>query len=46
MHFSVQFLKKLPYGVVLRRRFGGRRGGSGSEKIKGGVGGGLDVFFQ
>ena len=33
MHFSVNFLKKLPYGVTWRRRFGGRRGGSGTEKI-------------
>ena len=34
MYFSVYFLKKLPYGVISRRRFGGRRGGSGSEKIE------------
>ena len=32
--FSVCFLKKLPYGFISRRRNGGRRGGSGSEKIK------------
>ena len=34
MYFSVNFLKKLPYGVTSRRRFGGRRGGSGTEKIE------------
>ena len=32
-YFSVCFLKKLPYGVITRRQFGGRRGGSGNEKI-------------
>ena len=34
MYFSVNFLKKLSYGVTSRRRFGGRRCDSGTEKIK------------
>ena len=34
MYVSVHFLKQLPYGVTLRRRFGGRRGDSGIEKSK------------
>ena len=37
--------------MILRRRFGGRRGGSGSEKIENfvisvGFGGGLEVFLS
>ena len=48
----MHFLKKLPCGAMLRRRFGGRRGGSGCEKIEkienfrnflDGSGGGLGV---
>ena len=46
------FLKKLPYGVISRRQFGGRRGDSGTEKIYKnrnvwvGFGGVLEVCFE